>query len=210
MKSPTQNNSNEKKKIRPFFKAIERYFVSGLLIILPIGITIFALVKIFNFLDSLLGNLFKDYLKLNIPGLGLLATIILLLLVGLFANNFLGKKITTFVERLLKKTPLVKAIYNPMKEITQNFSGKQSKSFRKVVFLDFPMQGRGSIGFITKESIVIDGTKKDAVFIPTTPNPTNGFLIYANSGEYTELDMSVDEALKTIISLGSISPDILK
>jgi uncharacterized membrane protein len=210
MKKNKNNIKNEQNKIRTFFKALEKYLVSGLLIILPIGITIFLLIKMFNFLDSLLGDLFKDYLKINIPGLGLLATIVLLLLVGLIANNVLGKKLTAGIERLLKKTPLVKAIYNPMKEIVQNFSGKQSNSFRKVVFIEFPMKGKGSIGFITKESIIVDGEEKAAVFIPTTPNPTNGFLIYANSGEYTELDISVDDALKTIISLGSISPEILK
>ena len=195
--------------IKKLMKFLKKTFIAGLLVILPFGVTVFLAIGIFKYLDSLLGNMFRAVLKIYVPGLGILATILLLFIVGLITNNVLGKKLTNIFERLFKSIPFVKALYLPIKEIVKNFSGKKSNSFRKVVFVEFPMKGSNSIGFITKESIKINGQDKVAVFIPTTPNPTNGFLVYVDANQYVELGISVDEALKTIISLGSICPDTI-
>ncbi|MDA3847548.1 MAG: DUF502 domain-containing protein [Vallitaleaceae bacterium] len=98
----------------------------------------------------------------------------------------------------------------PLKDIIKSISGEnKSKSFQKIVFVEFPLQGTHSIGFVTNEGIMVNGIAKEAVFIPTTPNPTNGFLIYVDTSSYTELDISVNVALRTIVSLGTMSPEIL-
>lgn len=114
------------------------------------------------------------------------------------------------VERTFLKVPIIKSIYSPLKDITDNFSKKGSFNFKKVVFVNFPNDKlSSSLGFITKETIFINNQEKSAIFIPTTPNPTNGFLIYLNKEDYTELNISVEEALKVIVSLGSLSPDVI-
>lgn len=188
---------------------IRKRFITGLLIILPIAITIWVIYRIFTSLDSILGKTINNVFEINIPGLGLLATLAIIFLVGMVADNLIGRKITQLTEKLFKSLPIVKTIYTPLRDILKNFSGNKTNNFKKVVFVNFPMEGSSSLGFITNESVTINGQEKVAIFIPTTPNPTNGFLVYLSPDKYIELDMPVDEALKTIISLGAISPEMI-
>ncbi|WP_461205686.1 DUF502 domain-containing protein [Clostridium sp. DL1XJH146] len=190
-------------------KHIKNNFLTGLILLLPIFLTLWILTSIFNTLDAILGTLVTRLLGFKIPGLGLILVIALILVVGLIANNVLGKKITEMVERMFEKVPIIKAIYLPIRDILKNFSNKKSNNFKKAVFVEFPKENILSIGFITKEDITFEGELKTAIFIPTTPNPTNGFLVYLKKGDYRELDIPVDVALKSIISLGSFSPDIM-
>lgn len=182
-------------------------FITGIFVILPIGITIWILVKTFNFIDSILGRTITNITGIKIPGLGFLITIGAILGIGVISNNVIGKKIAKWIEDMLVKVPIIKMIYNPIKDIMKNFSSNNSNNFKRAVMVSFPSEKSKSIGFITKENIKVEEKFKTAVFVPTTPNPTSGFLVYLDKEDYKELDMTVESALKTIISLGSVSPN---
>ncbi|WP_240838292.1 DUF502 domain-containing protein [Acidaminobacter sp. JC074] len=193
-----------------YFKKIRNKFLQGLLIILPIGITLWIVFKILNFLDLLFGRYLKDFIGYRIPGLGLLITITLIILVGNFASHYIGDRIYRWVQDQLEKLPVIKAIYTPLKDITNNFSNKDSNNFKQVVLVTYPCEGSYSIGFVTKEQTNIADEDMTGVFIPTTPNLTNGFLVFLRKDQYKVLDMPVEEALKTVISLGAVTPDLIK
>lgn len=196
--------SKEKKS---FSKRIANRFFTGLFAILPMGVTIWLVYKIVIMGDAFFAKILTDLFGKAIPGLGFILTIVLIFVVGILVNSFLGKKLKELIENIFLKTPFVKSIFSPIKDFVENFSKKDNSNFKKVVFVNFPNDNLSkSLGFITKENIIINGVNKTAVFIPTTPNPTNGFLIYLNPEDYEELDLAVDEALKTIVSLGTVSP----
>jgi len=158
----------------------------------------------------MLGQLISRWFHVNIPGLGILVSLILIFLVGIFVSNVVGNGISKFIEWVLARTPFIRTLYMPLKDVIKSISGEnKSKSFRKVVFVEFPIEGSHSLGFVTNEFVMVAGVKKEAIFIPTTPNPTNGYLIYVNSEKYIEIDMTVDAALRTIVSLGTVSPEVI-
>lgn len=189
---------------------LRRRFAAGMLIILPISITIWIFLRIFNFVDSILGDYIDNLIGRRIPGLGLLVTLLLILFAGIIASNVFGHKLTKSVENLIMKVPLIKTIYGPVKDVFSNLTQENSSNFKKVVFVTYPLEGSHSIGFITKEAVTIGGVVKTAIFIPTTPNPTSGFLVYLSKDAYEELDLPVDIALKMIISLGTVSPNAIQ
>lgn len=189
---------------------LKKRFFTGLFAILPIAISVWIIYKIFSILDSVLGKVIYNSIGMKIYGLGLIVTLLLILVVGILINYVFGKKIINLVEKIFVKIPLINMIYAPIKDILKNFSNSKSNNFKRAVYVTYPMEGCHSIGFITKENIMINGEERTTIFIPTTPNPTSGFLVYLPKDKYQELDIPVDEALKTIISLGSFSPDIMK
>ncbi|MGH4036392.1 MAG: DUF502 domain-containing protein [Sphaerochaeta sp.] len=199
---------NKNKKKVPSF--ITSTFISGLLIILPIGITVWIIQKIVIFGDSFLGDYIREISGLKIPGIGFIGAILFIFLVGLIIHGILGKKVKSLVDLLFRKVPIVKSIYTPIKEIIDNFVTPNNDNFKKVVLVNYPNEHTKSIGFVTKSNISDDEDEMTAVFIPTTPNPTNGFLVYFKARDITEIDMPVDRALKVVISLGSGSPDSFK
>ncbi|MFO7612311.1 MAG: DUF502 domain-containing protein [Clostridia bacterium] len=184
-------------------KKIRKWFLSGLAVILPVGLTAFILVWLFNLLDGILRNLIAWVFGKDIPGLGLLFLLIFILLVGLFTSNFIGGKITVWFEKIIGKIPLIKTVYNPLKNIISGLSSDTAGSFMKVVVVEFPMKGSKSIGFITNTNFSIGGEDKISVFIPTTPNPTNGFLIMLDKDDAEILDVTVNEGLNMVVSMGS-------
>jgi len=184
-------------------KKIRTWFLSGLSVILPIGLTVFVLSKLFYFVDGILQEWVIRTIGYEIPGLGMVLVVLIVLLVGMITSNFLGKKIVKFGETIIGKIPLIKIIFNPIREIVSNLSANKSGSFKKVVLIDFPMEGRKSIGFITSDQIALNDEKRLCVFIPTTPNPTNGYLIIVEQTAVEVLDISVEEWLKMIVSMGN-------
>lgn len=139
----------------------------------------------------------------EIPGIGLLLIILLVLIIGMLASNLFGKKLIGWFQKVITKVPIVKTIYKPVNKIVSAISDDKTKSFQKVVAVEFPMKGIQSIGFITNDRLSIDNVSKLCVFIPTTPNPTNGFLVVMDKDDVTELDMSVSEGLNAVVSIGS-------
>ncbi len=184
-------------------------FIKGLFILLPIGVTLWIVYKIFMITDSIIGNTIYKLIGFRIPGLGLIITIAVIVIIGSSASHYIGIKLTSYIQQLFEKIPIIKAIYLPLKDFIHNFSNKKSSNFKKVALVTYPMEGSYSLGFITKENININGDIKTIIFIPTTPNPTSGFLVFVDDSNYKELNIPVDQALKTIISLGSIAPDII-
>ncbi len=196
--------------MKALVKHIRTFFITGLLTLLPITLTFWILGNIFIGLDSILGDTISNWLGFKIPGLGLILGLSLILIVGMITSNVVGKKMTTIIEKNLIRIPVLKSIYTPIRDILKNFSDKKSSNFKKAVLVEYPKADVYSMGFITKGHIQIDGLAKTVIFIPTTPNPTSGFLIYVDKDKYMELDIPVDVALKSIVSLGSVSPDTLK
>lgn len=186
------------------WKKIERWFLSGIAVVLPVAVTAFVLVWLFNLLDGILNNFIKEIFSINIPGLGLLALIIIIFLIGMFTSNFIGKKITGWFEKIIGKIPLIKTIYNPIRKILSGLSSEKAESFQKVVLVEFPQKGHKSIGFITNSNFSVDERDNISVFIPTTPNPTNGFLIIVDRKDVEVLDMTVNEGLNAVVSIGSV------
>ncbi|MBS4008819.1 MAG: DUF502 domain-containing protein [Clostridium sp.] len=192
-------------------RLLRRIFLTGLAILLPAIISIYVLGLTFNWADSLLGNLLRQYLGVRIPGLGFLITVSAILFVGLVANNVFGSRVLKMVENAFASIPLIKPIYTATRQIIDGFSAQRKSVFESVAMIEYPRKGIYGIGFITSSGLgeVQEKTAQDvvALFVPTTPNPTSGFLLLVPREELIPLEMSVEEALKLIISGGVIVPE---
>lgn len=196
--------------------ALRRYFISGLLVWIPIVVTIFVISFILNLLDSSLLLLPKrlqpDYLLgYPIPGLGVVITIAVILVTGFLAANFFGKRLVKLWDRCINRIPLVRSLYGGVKQMMETVLSSSGHSFRKVILVEYPRAGLWSIAFQTGTGSpeihdCLDGEEVVTLFIPTTPNPTSGFLMYAKKKDVIELKMPVDQALKFVISLGVVQP----
>jgi len=196
-------------------KKLRRIIVAGLLVWLPLGITIFV-IKI---LIDLLGQTYllipealrpETLFGVTIPGFGIIMAIIILFGTGLVAANYLGKTLVETWEKLLDKIPLVRSIYSPLKKFAELVLSDQTQSFSKVLLIQYPRKGVYSLCFQTSKDVgeIQEKSGEDVVcvFIPTTPNPTSGYIIMVPKDEVIELNMSVEDALKMIISLGVVVP----
>ncbi|WP_298624231.1 DUF502 domain-containing protein [uncultured Legionella sp.] len=195
--------------------SLKKYLLAGLVVWLPLLITIGVLRFIVDLLDNTMALIPKAYqpehlLGLHIPGLGVILSLILLVSTGVFATNFFGQRLVAWGESILSRIPLVRSIYNAVKQVMNTVLSTNSEAFRKVLLIEYPRQGVWSIGFQTGSvNTEINDKVKDemlSLFIPTTPNPTSGFLLMYPKKDTIELDMSIDEALKCIISLGVMQP----
>lgn len=191
---------------RSFSKFIRNTFLKGFFIILPIGLTIWIIAKAIELGDLFIGKYISKYSTIHIPGLGLIIAFVTIFIIGLLVTNIIGSRINIIIESIFSKAPLVKSIYKPIKDIVDNFGSENNDNFKQVVLVNYPNEHTKSIGFVTKKNICHEDNNYSAVFIPTTPNPTNGFLVYFKHENMEELDIPVNEALKLVISLGSASP----
>lgn len=197
-------------------KSLRSYLLAGLVVWLPILVTMMVLRFIIDLLDHTLALIPKAYqpeqlLGIHIPGFGVILSLALLFLTGLIATNFLGQSLVRWGESLLSRIPLVRTIYNAVKQVLSAVLSTNSAAFRKVLLIEYPRKGLWSIAFQTGTGNleINEKTKQDmiSVFIPTTPNPTSGFIMLIPKQEAIELDMSVDAALKFTISLGVMQPE---
>jgi len=189
------------------FQQIKRHLIAGVLAIVPIALTFWILRFLFRFLDSFTAPILKN-IGIEIPGLGIILTLLFIFLLGLFITNVLGKTIFNWGERILTKLPLVNTIYNAVKQITNAFSGKSMKNFKQVIFIQYPRKGLWTMCFVTNQSKNESGDEFYHVFVPTTPNPTSGVFIVIPQKDAVHPDISVEEGLKSIISGGIIDPGI--
>ena len=196
-------------------KNFRRYLIAGLLVWLPIGVTVFLVRIMIGLMDRsllLLPNQFRpeNVIGFGIPGLGFLLTIIVLLLTGVLAANFVGKSMVSFGERLLDRIPFVRSIYSATKNFTEIVFSGSGQSFKKVLLIEYPRKGIYSLAFQTSTELgeVQERVGEDLVctFVPTTPNPTSGYIIVLPKKDIIELDMEVEAALKMIMSLGVVVP----
>lgn len=196
-------------------KLIKKYLISGLLVLVPIWVTFSVLEYLIKKFDGIISLLPLKYqpdtlLGFHIPGLGLLAALLLLFFTGMLATNFIGKYMLNVGESFLARIPLVRSIYAGVKQILNTMFTSEGKSFRKVLLIEYPRKDSWSIGFQTGSGLpeisTHTGEEMLTVFVPTTPNPTGGYLLLIPKKEVIELNISVDDALKMIISLGVILP----
>ena len=182
---------------------IRKDFITGLFLLLPITISVWVLVQIFLWADSILGDAIYEYLGVRIPGLGIIATLLIIYLIGVLSGRVIGNSITRKIESILEKTPILKVIYKPLKNIFSKFTDDGKSSFKQVVLVDFPDSKGKSIGFVTNNHIALDGSEKVCVFVPTSPNPTMGFLMLYDKADITVIDVPVEEGLSMVLSIGS-------
>ncbi len=185
---------------------MKKIFVAGLFSILPITITVLIIQTVFNWLDHFGSQFLSKFVDFQIPGLGVLLTLGVIFLAGLFMQVVVGKKLLSLFDNLMERIPLINHLYHGVKGVTDSFSKMPEREFSMVVLVKYPTPEFESIGLITNESVLVQDQKKVAVFIPTTPNPTNGFLVLADLEDLTPLDIPVDEAIKSVISMGSVWP----
>ena len=194
---------------------IKRYFITGLLIWVPLGITIWVLDALTSALDQTLLVLPEQWrpehlLGFNIPGLGVVLTALVVLLTGVFAGNLLGQRMVKIWEGLLNRIPVVKSIYGSVKQVSDTLLSGNGQAFRKVLLVHYPHPQVWSLAFQTNVPAEVNRKLGDdwlAVFIPTAPSPVNGFYFYVRRDETIEMNISVDAALKYIVSMGVVTPN---
>jgi uncharacterized membrane protein len=203
-------------------RRIRNIFITGLLITLPIALTYFILQFLFKNLDSLSPVFTKVLIDLGapipegyrIPALGLVITLLIVLTVGWFTTNFFGKQLILLGENIVGRIPFVRRIYKGSKQVVQSIAHADTRAFRKVVLIEFPRRGMLAIGFVTGEARgeVQENTFENVlnVFVPTMPNPTSGFLVFAPPEELTEIDMTIEDGVKYVVSGGIVTTEGLK
>jgi len=200
-----------KKTKKSIFTRIRNYFITGVLVLIPIIITVYLTLFLIKVSSKILPKELNpdNYLPYNIPGLEILISLSIITFIGWLSLTFIGKKFITFFENILNRIPILRTIYSSAEQLIENFS-QNKKSKKSVVLVQYPREGIWAVGFATKENT---GRIKDAigeetisVFVPTTPNPTSGFLLMFPKKDVIFLDLNFEEASKFIVSAGSISP----
>ncbi len=184
-------------------------FIAGLFVVIPVGITIFILKFLFNFADGILGSYLDSLFSLishreaHLPGLGMITGAVVIYLAGLLATNVLGTQFLHWWDELLSRIPLVKSIYTSSKQLTKVFSEGKT-SYRRAVFVEWPRPGVRAVGFVTAE-VERDGQRLVVVYVPTMPNPTSGFALFFREEDVYESGMTVEEAVKFVVSGGVVA-----
>ncbi len=196
----------------------KRYFVTGLLLWIPIGITLWVLSVVVTAMDQSLALLPahwnpRVFLGRDVPGLGAILTLVIIFVTGVLTANLVGGKLVIWGEKILIRIPIVRSIYSSVKQVSDTILSPNGNAFRKALLVQYPRKGVWTIAFLTgvppvdlQEAAGQDPTALVSVYVPTTPNPTSGFFLMMRKDETTELDMTVDAALKYIVSMGVVSP----
>jgi uncharacterized membrane protein len=186
-------------------RKLRAQFGAGILVVVPIVIAILILVWLFNYIDNIAQPVAKSLLGRTIPGLGFGLMLLLIYLTGLVATSLIGKRLIRYGESLLARVPMFRYIYTSIKQIMVAFAAPRESGFLQVVLVEFPKQGMRAMGFVTSESRVESGEKLLNVFIPTSPNPTSGYLEIVRESDVIRTNISVDDALKMVLSGGKVS-----
>jgi len=201
-----------KEKKRSILARIRNYFIAGIVVLIPIGITLYITLFIINISSKILPKEINPnhYLPYNIPGLEIIISIFLITLIGWLSLSFLGRKLLGLFNGLLKRIPILRTIYSAIGQMTSSFT-KNDKNEKNVVLVEYPRKGTWAVGFATKENKgeIKDKIKKELVnvFVPTTPNPTSGFLLMFPKEDVIYLDLTFEEASKFIVSAGTSNPE---
>jgi uncharacterized membrane protein len=194
------------------FTWLRRKFLTGLIILLPTVLTGWILFRLFASVDSILRPIVARYPFLDIPGLGFITVVIILLLTGIFAGNFIGRRIIHWVEKGIGQIPLVSRLYTAFKQMSEVFLQEKRTAFRRAIILEYPRRGVYSVGFVTSTWTYRDSGGTDRtfinVFLPTTPIPTSGLFLMIPEEDAIPMSCSVEEALKMVISGGAIISSI--
>lgn len=206
-----------------FIRLLRGYLVAGLLFLVPVVLTIYVIINLFFWLDGLLNRqvsflifyfLGKEPAHHPIPGVGILALIVILVATGFVARHFLGRQMLRLSDLVFNRIPIARHVYGTLQQLGQAFLSDKSETFKKAVLFEYPRPGIYSLGFVTQDTKgaiqrhLFANQKEDcySVFLPTTPNPTSGYLLFVPKADVIEVDISIEEALKLIISGGAIVP----
>ena len=202
--------ANEEKK-RSILARIRNYFIAGIVVLIPISITIYLILLLASISSKILPNEINPnhYLPYSIPGLEILIALFLITLIGWLSLSFLGKKLLVLFNNILKRIPILRTIYSAIGQMTETFT-KNDTNKKNVVLVEYPRKGSWAVGFATKENTGEISRKINKklvnVFVPTTPNPTSGFLLMIPKEDLIYLDLSFEEASKFIVSAGTSNP----
>ena len=205
------NMRNQKKRKPKLFVKLRNYFITGIVVLVPIGITLYLTMFFISISSNLIPKEINpnSYLPFSIPGLEILLSIIFITVIGGLSLSFIGKKILQLVNETLKRIPILRTIYSAIGQMTESLAPNKG-SKKSVVLIEYPRKGSWAVGFATKENKGEISKKTNSelinVFVPTTPNPTSGFLLMFPKNEVLYLDMSFEEASKFIVSAGTSNP----
>ena len=190
--------------------SLRNTFIAGLVITLPIGVTILILQAMFIWLDGLFAPVARRFTATPIPGLGIVSTVLIVFAIGLFATNILGRTFVSFGESIVARIPLFRTVYYGTKQVLQSMTAKERQAFKQVVMVEYPQRGSYTLGFITGETTGEIQKKFPEplmnVFISTAPNPTTGFLLIVPKKDLIVTAISVEDAIKMVMSGGILSP----
>jgi uncharacterized membrane protein len=190
---------------------LRRFFLAGLLVIVPAALTFWVIWLLFRKVDGILGGVLAYYTGYSIPGLGFVAVILLVLFVGMLASNLVGRRLVGIGDHIIARVPIVSRIYTAVKQISEVFLTDKGTVFRRAVLIEYPRRGIYSVAFVTAEHAACLGDPGSPsptihVFLPTTPNPTSGFFLAVPVEDVIPLNMDIENALKLVISAGSVVP----
>ena len=208
------------KDTKSIFTKIRGYFLTGIIVTAPIGLTFYVSFLFIGFIDSKVRNIipvkyhYDNILPFEIPGIGLLIVFFMLTFIGFLTAGIIGRYIIKLGERIIARLPIIRSVYGALKQIFESVLKTSSKSFREVVLIEYPRKGIWAIGFITGDTKgEVQESSKDElvnVFLPTTPNPTSGFLLFVPRKDLRVLNMNVEEGIKMVISGGIVTPKFKK
>ena len=203
---------SKKEKKRSIFARIRNYFIAGVVVLIPIGITIYLTLFLVSISSKILPKEINPnhYLPYNIPGVEILMSVILITLIGFLSLSFIGRKLLNVFDNILKRIPILRTIYSAIVQMTETFTKNDNKK-KNVVLVEYPRKGSWAVGFATRENTgeISNKTQQKLinVFVPTTPNPTSGFLLMFPKEDVIYLDLTFEEASKFIVSAGTSNPD---
>lgn len=215
----TPFDENDPPRRHGLFSGLRASFLTGLIVIAPIGLTIWLIWTVVGWIDGFVLPLVpynfhpEQYIGINLRGVGVIIFLIFTVIVGWIAKGLLGRSLIRWAESLVERTPVVRSIYSGIKQIAETVFAQSERSFEKACLIEYPRRGIWAIGFISTDTRGEVAAKADvengmvSVFVPTTPNPTSGFLLFFPKDDVIELDMSIEEAAKLVISAGLVYPN---
>ena len=213
---PIDEDAHPRQRKHGFLGRLRGYFIAGILVTAPVGITFYLAYIFLTFIDNQVTPLIPErynpnfYLPFGIPGLGLIVLIVVLTVIGWLTAGIVGRFVVSLGERIVHRMPVVRSVYGATKQIIETVVAQQSEAFRQVVLFEYPRRGCWAVGFVTGRTVgeVQNVTADDVVnvFLPTTPNPTSGYLLFVPRSELVVLGMSVEEGIKMVVSGGIVTP----
>lgn len=218
MKLPIQHERlnrtlrNFGRQINLFYLHIRKYLFTGVLVLVPLMATFYLMYAVFQITDGLLGAVISRGMGYRIPGLGIFLTALLCVIAGMIAQNYFGRRLLEGIEGSFDKIPVIRSLYNGIKQAADVLLQKKQGEFKRVVMVEYPKEHSWTLGFVTADFIIpisspkIKDKKMATVFIPTTPNPTSGFLLIIEKSRIVDTDMDIEDAMKVVISGGLVQP----
>ncbi len=205
---------------RSFAARLRNYFITGIIVVAPVSLTIYLVLLIINLIDNKILPLFparynpETYLPFAVPGIGVIVFVLALTLIGWLTTSLIGRTVVRLGENLLNRMPVIRSVYSALKQIIETVFSQNSRAFRDVVLISYPREGCWAIGFATgtTKGEVQDAIKDEVVnvFLPTTPNPTSGYLLFLPRKDVIFLKMTVEQGIKLVISGGVVTPDVVR